>query len=200
MNTLSRFTCIATTALLIGAGAYALYVNRTKMIVTNPIQEAPATSTTPIVNATSTSNLIRVTSPLPNQQIQSPLVVTGEARGSWFFEASFPVVLTDWDGKIIAQGVAQAEGEWMTNNFVPFKATIPFAVDPNVYINRGSLILRKDNPSGLPQNDNALEIPITFAKSAKPPTACTQEAKLCPDGSAVGRTGPACEFAACPVK
>lgn len=28
--------------------------------------------------------------------------------------------------------------------------------------------------------------------------ACTQEAKLCPDGSYVGRTGPKCEFAACP--
>jgi hypothetical protein len=28
--------------------------------------------------------------------------------------------------------------------------------------------------------------------------ACTLEAKLCPDGSAVGRTGPNCEFAACP--
>jgi hypothetical protein len=28
--------------------------------------------------------------------------------------------------------------------------------------------------------------------------ACTQEAKLCPDGSAVGRTGPNCSFAVCP--
>lgn len=28
--------------------------------------------------------------------------------------------------------------------------------------------------------------------------ACTQEAKLCPDGSAVGRVGPNCEFAKCP--
>lgn len=28
--------------------------------------------------------------------------------------------------------------------------------------------------------------------------ACTMEAKLCPDGSAVGRTAPNCEFAACP--
>ena len=27
---------------------------------------------------------------------------------------------------------------------------------------------------------------------------CTQEAKLCPDGSSVGRTGPNCEFAECP--
>lgn len=28
-------------------------------------------------------------------------------------------------------------------------------------------------------------------------TACTLDAKLCPDGSSVGRTGPNCEFAAC---
>src|SRR3989344_8659709 len=32
-----------------------------------------------------------------------------------------------------------------------------------------------------------------------PPVACTMEAKLCPDGSAVGRTGPKCEFAECPT-
>jgi hypothetical protein len=45
-------------------------------------------------------------------------------------------------------------------------------------------------------------------KNAQPPTnvfpapsgkACTQEAKLCPDGSSVGRVGPNCEFAACPT-
>jgi putative hemolysin len=29
-------------------------------------------------------------------------------------------------------------------------------------------------------------------------TACTMEAKLCPDGSSVGRSGPNCEFAKCP--
>ena len=31
------------------------------------------------------------------------------------------------------------------------------------------------------------------------PVACTMEAKLCPDGSYVGRTGPKCEFTPCPV-
>ncbi|MFZ2150507.1 MAG: hypothetical protein WAZ12_01775 [Candidatus Absconditicoccaceae bacterium] len=33
----------------------------------------------------------------------------------------------------------------------------------------------------------------------QPPNAqaCTQEAKICPDGSAVGRTGPNCEFSPC---
>ena len=31
------------------------------------------------------------------------------------------------------------------------------------------------------------------------PVACTMEAKVCPDGSAVGRSGPNCEFADCPI-
>lgn len=29
--------------------------------------------------------------------------------------------------------------------------------------------------------------------------ACTMDAKICPDGSAVGRSGPKCEFAPCPT-
>ncbi len=36
-------------------------------------------------------------------------------------------------------------------------------------------------------------------RNVERPVACTQEAKLCPDGSAVGRTGPNCEFAECPA-
>lgn len=31
------------------------------------------------------------------------------------------------------------------------------------------------------------------------PVACTEEAKMCPDGSFVGRVAPNCEFAECPM-
>ncbi|MDB5188083.1 MAG: hypothetical protein JWO50_603 [Candidatus Kaiserbacteria bacterium] len=34
--------------------------------------------------------------------------------------------------------------------------------------------------------------------TSEQPTACFADAKICPDGSAVGRVGPNCEFAACP--
>ena len=34
--------------------------------------------------------------------------------------------------------------------------------------------------------------------SPTPPVACTQDTKLCPDGSYVSRVAPSCEFAACP--
>ena len=108
------------------------------------------------------ADLIRLDSPRPNEVVSSPLTVKGSARGTWFFEASFPVFLVDWDGRIIAQGIATAKSDWMTTDFVAFEATLDFAVDENVYSNRGSLILKKDNPSGLPEHDDALEIPIIY--------------------------------------
>lgn len=163
---------------------------------------------TPVVNPPATKDdLIRLDSPRPGQVIKSPLIITGEARGTWFFEASFPVILVNWDGLIIAQGIATAKKDpstglgvnWMTTEYVPFEAKLDFTIDKNTYSNRGWLILKKDNPSDLPANDNALEIPIFYEGIAEPPaTACTQEAKQCPDGSYVGRTGPNCEFAPCP--
>lgn len=110
------------------------------------------------------ANLVHLSNPRPHQVITSPLTVTGEARGTWFFEASFPVFLVNWDGLIIAEGIAQAKSEWMTTEFVPFEATLTFTVDKDVYSTRGALILKKDNPSGLPEHDDALEIPIVFQK------------------------------------
>lgn len=136
--------------------------------IVNPAQSRP----TPTENPTATStgvvaqkgDLIKVSSPRIGADVSSPLIVEGEARGNWFFEASFPVYLTDWDGKIIGQGIAQADGEWMTTNYVPFKATITFnkADISGQYSDRGTLILKKDNPSGLPEHDDALEFQVKF--------------------------------------
>ncbi|MBI5071992.1 hypothetical protein HZB93_03850 [Candidatus Falkowbacteria bacterium] len=39
----------------------------------------------------------------------------------------------------------------------------------------------------------------TNAPATNEPVACTMEAKICPDGSSVGRTGPKCEFSPCPL-
>lgn len=116
-----------------------------------------------IGNEIEKSDLIFLDSPRPNQTVKSPLVVKGQARGFWFFEADFPVELADRDGLVIGQGIAIAQGEWMTEEFVPFAAEIVFEVPKNK--KNGTLILRKDNPSGLPENDDALEIPVLFEES-----------------------------------
>ena len=41
-------------------------------------------------------------------------------------------------------------------------------------------------------------VPQAFQAPKKGNVVCTQEAKACPDGSYVSRTGPNCEFALCP--
>ena len=109
--------------------------------------------------ATSTADLIHVTAPVANALVSSPLTVTGEARGTWYFEASFPVELRDASGTLLAQVPAEAQGDWMTTNFVPFQIELDFQTPTTT---TGILILRKDNPSGLPQHDASLSIPIRF--------------------------------------
>ena len=110
-----------------------------------------------------TSDLIEISSLSDRQVITSPLTVQGKARGYWFFEANAPLILVDWDGKIIAQSYIKAMTEnWMTEDFVPFEGTLNFELPETTPYKRGTLIFQRSNPSGLPENDAAVEIPITF--------------------------------------
>ncbi|MFH0954552.1 MAG: BPTI/Kunitz-type proteinase inhibitor domain-containing protein [Candidatus Micrarchaeota archaeon] len=74
---------------------------------------------------------------------------------------------------------------------------------PNVQYSQGLLVAPTnlewyyllETPEPLSQTLNKInEILNRFDE----PVACTMEAKLCPDGTSVGRTLPNCEFAACP--
>lgn len=49
------------------------------------------------------------------------------------------------------------------------------------------------------QNGNANQNDYVIGPFSIPPVACTADAKLCPDGSYVGRTGTNCEFEECPA-
>jgi hypothetical protein len=110
----------------------------------------------------SKADLIQVIDPRPYTVFEDPYIFQGEARGSWFFEGDFPVMVTNWDGLIIGTGIATAQSPWMTENFVSFKGTAVFDTPVPTDNPRGYLIFKKNNPSGLPEHDNALEIPIFF--------------------------------------
>lgn len=129
-------------------------------------------------------DLIQVESPRPNTEISSPVIIRGKARGTWFFEASFPIKLVDDQGKVVGNAIATAQGEWMTEDFVPFSTSMTFTTPES---KKGKLILEKDNPSGLAENDDFLEIPISFtsgnevslfyySKELDPNGDCTEEA------------------------
>jgi hypothetical protein len=105
------------------------------------------------------AGLIELHHPFPGDLVQSPLDIQGMAKGPWYFEASFPVHLLNAAGDTIASTPAQAEGEWMTTNMVPFKATIEFTPPAG---ENGTLILSKSNASGLLEHDDELRVPIRF--------------------------------------
>ena len=106
-------------------------------------------------------DLIRIDSPIQNQKISAsgPVKVSGIARGNWYFEASFPVQVLDSDGTVLGSGPVQAQGDWMTTDFVPFTGEIDFTKPKG---KTGSIIFKKDNPSGLPANDDSVSISINF--------------------------------------
>jgi hypothetical protein len=92
----------------------------------------------------------------PGVTVSPTFTVRGEARGTWFFEASFPVEVLDKDGNRLTVAVAQAEGEWMTEEFVSFSA--PVTIEN--YSGPATLVLHRDNASGLPEHDASMSVPI----------------------------------------
>ena len=118
-----------------------------------------------IGNELEKQDLIRINNPRPNQAIENPLEIRGEARGFWFFEASFPAKLYDGKGNLLGVAIVQAQSDWMTENFVPFRANLEFSFSTT---QKGTLVLEKDNPSGLPENADELRIPIAFKRVVSP--------------------------------
>lgn len=106
------------------------------------------------------NDLIKINYPTIGQTITSPLSVAGQAKGTWYFEATFPLALIDQRGQTVAESFATAKDDWMTENFVPFEGEISFTPPPGQ--TKGTLIFKKDNPSGLPEYEDQLEIPIFF--------------------------------------
>ena len=108
----------------------------------------------------STTDMVRVDSPGQNTNVYSPLQVTGTARGTWYFEGSFPVILTDSKGRILARTAAKAQADWMTSDFVAFSAKLSFARQGTG--TKGILYLEKDNPSGSSKSAAAAKMNVTF--------------------------------------
>lgn len=149
---------------LVGFGLIVIIVSGLAVIfVFGGPKEKPKENTS-YKNAT--ADLITVELPFPGAVVGKEFSVIGQARGFWFFEASFPIEVLDKDGKSLATGIAKAqpnpktrETNWMTENFVPFEADIKV---PESYIGPATLILKKDNPSGLPINEASFSFPITI--------------------------------------
>lgn len=138
------------------------YVGRT-----GPRCEFTCPSVTPKINEADAGDGVILTTPKLNSLVTTPLTITGVVPGSWYFEGSFGVVLLDGNGIQVGVVPAVAQSDWMTASPVPFVATLtftnPYQTGDPEKMKIGTLQLRNDNPSGLPQNDKKFEIPVRFA-------------------------------------
>ncbi len=138
----------------------------TRGISKAPVLENPDnTAVVPEVLPAQKEGKIVVSSPLPESTVSaSPLVIKGRAVGNWFFEATAPVEVVNWDGLIIGEGYIKVDDgyDWMTTEMVPFTGTISYDANQIGVYNYGWIIMKKDNPSGEPQFDDALEFKILF--------------------------------------
>jgi hypothetical protein len=124
------------------------------------ITDTPTGTITPTPTPSTTKPLharIVVTYPKAGASVPKTFTVTGKAPGNWFNEAQAPLMVQAEDGSKIGTGQMQAQGDWMTTNLVDFKADVTIDM---AYSGKATLVLLKDNESGLPQNDDSLEIPI----------------------------------------
>jgi hypothetical protein len=108
------------------------------------------------------NDMVIIDLPARGAPVESPLVIRGRAHGNWFFEAGFPVRLIDGRGEIVAEGIATALDDWMTEDFVPFEAELEFSLENET---AAELVLMRDNPSGLPENEGSVSIPLVLLPS-----------------------------------
>lgn len=143
-------------ALCAGYFLYSLTAKAPLEILETPNKEVSAARGHTYVNAS--ADIIRILEPHVGAAVSKTFTVKGVARGMWYFEASFPIVVTTVDGTVLVTTPAVAESDWMTTEFVPFSA----AVLVPAYTGPAIVILKKDNPSGDPERDASVSFPITL--------------------------------------
>lgn len=117
---------------------------------------AEETTLSPVYRNIKPSDIV-ISTPHAGGVTGKEFLVKGSVRGGWFFEGVFPVEVRSQRGEKLVSTYAAAEGNWMTTESVVFTAKVTV---PATYIGPATLILRKDNPSGLRENDASVAIPI----------------------------------------
>lgn len=159
---MNKFLLIILVVALVGGAIWVWNSRSEQFVVTDEPSETSEPDETDISDQSIVGipGLIVIDDPKSGQTVSEPITLSGEARGYWFFEATAPVTVTNWDGLILGEGYITAEGDWMTEDFVPFTGELSFTPEITTYSATGTLIFSKANASGLPEHDRAFEMNV----------------------------------------
>lgn len=79
-----------------------------------------------------------------HDRVHGNQIITGKAPGYYFFEGSFPVILTDVNGTPFATVIAKTKEDWTVTKTTHFSVILP---ETFTYTGVGSILFKKDDPS-----------------------------------------------------
>jgi hypothetical protein len=144
----------------INKGIWVLIILTVVMVVLGgvlaflPAKKSPQTNPPVVVKG------IQIISPTANQEVSSPLKITGKVNGNGWngFEGQVGTVqLLDYKGNKVASGILTATTEW-TQPEVSFETTLTFQT---VVIGPMTLLFSNENPSGDPARQKTFTLPVT---------------------------------------
>lgn len=150
MNSKINTVLLVVVILLLGAGFWM--INK-KPVVNTP----PVVATTPAISG-DVGNFVSF-SVAPGTTVSGVIKATGSLTGGYFFEANMVVKILDANKNVLKSTNGTATSDWMTGDSVSFTTTLDFAGIP---AGQGYIRLHNDNPSGMPENDKYIDIPVVF--------------------------------------
>ncbi len=102
---------------------------------------------------------VTVTEPKRTAEVSSPVTVSGQAPGTWFFEAVLPISLVTAEGDVLIDDIFVTEEEWMTEDLLDFNLQLSFETPESNY---GFIVVEKNDPSDLSHNKAAFYWPVEF--------------------------------------
>lgn len=96
---------------------------------------------------------------VPNAKVHGILSYRGSIKGGYFFEGNIRIIILDADKNVLKESNGIAKSEWMTEGPVDFEGNIDFT---GMSSTSGYFRIANDNPSGDPENDKFIDIPIVI--------------------------------------
>jgi hypothetical protein len=101
--------------------------------------------------------LATVDAPVANARVTSPLMISGSAPASWYFEEQFDAVLIGDDGTVFAQAPARASGDG--DGIKPFTGEIAFTVSADT---PATLLLQEQSTGDDDGSQAEVRVPVVL--------------------------------------
>jgi hypothetical protein len=126
-------------------------------VLLRPKVEAPIDNAPVAAISGDTGNFISF-SIAPGAKVSGHTSAVGSIKGAYFFEANAVGKLLDANKNVLKSFPITAVGDWMTADAVAFNTEF----DASGITGPGYIRIANDNPSGLPENDRFIDIPVVF--------------------------------------